>query len=686
MPRPSPNLNTDTELEALSDSLKRRDLYQKSRPIFRQKLQNMRSYISPREKMLPSEWAERYGLIDPINPAAGTIKLFNYQKELLDCVVDPDVSEISILKSARVGATRLMTLAIGFFLEQDPQSVMLVQPTVSDAEDFSGSEIMPMLQNTPVLAELKRGVSRGIKQDTQTDFQFLNGSILRLRGAASDASFRRVATSVGFGDEIDALGWQPKKNSEGSKLDLFRKRGMTKDKSKFYWASTPTWKHSSLIEPSYLNGDQRKWHVKCPHCSEYQVLQFGGKETDHGLKWKINEYGHVEDAWMVCIENGCIIEEFHKNDLDQSGEWRPTSIPKKPGHRSYHLWSGISLFKKAGWKYLAQEFLDAKGNPEKLMVFVNTILGESFDARADLKPEVSIHELSSNLQSYNPTSVPNSVDVLTAGVDVQTGKKSPTKAEEAARVEVSIWGHAKNNTSYLISHTIIAGKFSDSKLQANLDTLLTTPVIRQDGTQLIIQATAIDLGGHYTEQVKAFCNGRMNRNVWAVKGKNNKVGTRSGAVWPKKPSRKERSVFYLLDTQLQKDIFFDSLNSGRIHFPIGTQTRYFKGISSETKIAAATGGFHWSKLNKSAYGEPLDCAIYAFAALHGLKRISKRWRSLDSIQDAKTTNVESPKNINLSETIVEDNELNVLAIAPKPPNFKNKKRGNGNQVRSKFLR
>jgi phage terminase large subunit GpA-like protein len=56
------------------------------------------------------------------------------------------------MKSARVGYTLCVSAAIGYFIDQDPSSMLVVQPTVDDAKGFSKETIAPMLRDVPVLA------------------------------------------------------------------------------------------------------------------------------------------------------------------------------------------------------------------------------------------------------------------------------------------------------------------------------------------------------------------------------------------------------------------------------------------------------------------------------------------------------------------------------------------------------
>ncbi|MDP1045497.1 phage terminase large subunit family protein, partial [Klebsiella pneumoniae] len=61
---------------------------------------------------------------------------------------------------------------------------------------------------------------------------------------------------------------------EGDQIKLGIKRTESFWNRKIIMGSTPTVKGESRIEKSYANSDQRKYFVPCPHCGEYQVLEW----------------------------------------------------------------------------------------------------------------------------------------------------------------------------------------------------------------------------------------------------------------------------------------------------------------------------------------------------------------------------------------------------------------------------
>jgi phage terminase large subunit GpA-like protein len=58
------------------------------------------------------------------------------------------------MKSARVGYTKIINATVGYYIDQDPCPIMVVQPTIEDAQGYSKEEIAPMLRDCPALAAI----------------------------------------------------------------------------------------------------------------------------------------------------------------------------------------------------------------------------------------------------------------------------------------------------------------------------------------------------------------------------------------------------------------------------------------------------------------------------------------------------------------------------------------------------
>ena len=95
----------------------------------------------------------------------------------------------------------------------------------------------------------------------------------------------------------------------------------------------------SPIEWEYEQSDKRKYWVPCPHCDEYQVLQWKNEAGDYCIKWDGDD---VENAFYVCQVSGCAIEHEHKAEMLAKGEWRA----EKPfaGRAGFWIWEAYSPF------------------------------------------------------------------------------------------------------------------------------------------------------------------------------------------------------------------------------------------------------------------------------------------------------------------------------------------------------
>lgn len=572
-----------------------------------------RENLLPPPKLTLSQWAERYAVLSRETSAqTGRFRAFGYQTGMLDAVTDPSVEKISVMKSARVGYTKLMDHAVGFYLHQDPSPVLVVQPRVEDAESYSKTEIAPMLRDTPVLAAIAGDQKAKNSDQTILAKTFRNGSSLTLVGANSPAGFRRITSRVVMFDEVDAYPVDGAGN-EGDQIALGTKRTETFWNRKIVLGSTPTVKGYSRIEKSFAESDQRYFHVPCPHCGEFQVLEWGGPDTPHGMKWDKDENGNgiPESTYYVCKHNGCIVYEVDKADMVSAGEWRAS----KPfnGHAGFHIWAGYSLFPNAAWPNLVAEWLRVKDDPLARQTFINLVLGEPYEDRGERA--LNEAKLASRTEVWS-AEVPDGVAVITAAGDVQDD-----------RVEVETVGWGRNEERWSLDHAVFEGDPESDELWARVDAYLKRLWVRADGRRFEVMAACIDSGGHHTQKVYEFCKARLGRRIWAIKGESARGGARS-PVWPtKKPTSRTKASFrpVIIGVNAAKDVIRARLHveepgPGYMHFPADRDINYFAQLVSERSVAKLVNGqrFRVWELPPGRANEALDLAVYSYAALCGL--------------------------------------------------------------------
>ena len=167
------------------------------------------------------------------------------------------------MKSARVGYTKMLDHAIGYYLHQDPSPILLVQPRVEDAEDYSKTEIAPMLRDTPVLAAIAGDPKSKKTDQTILKKTMLNGASVTLVGANSPGGFRRITCRIVLFDEVDGYP-AGGAGAEGDQIALGKKRSETFWNRKVVLGSTPTVKGVSRIEKAFAETDQRYYFVPLP--------------------------------------------------------------------------------------------------------------------------------------------------------------------------------------------------------------------------------------------------------------------------------------------------------------------------------------------------------------------------------------------------------------------------------------
>ena len=91
----------------------------------------------PPPRLRLSEYADQFAVMTGSAAEKGKWNTLPYQREILDCFTEPAVETIACMKSARVGWTKMLGVAVQFYSHQDPCPVMIVQAVKEDAEGYS---------------------------------------------------------------------------------------------------------------------------------------------------------------------------------------------------------------------------------------------------------------------------------------------------------------------------------------------------------------------------------------------------------------------------------------------------------------------------------------------------------------------------------------------------------------------
>src|SRR5262249_43510729 len=150
--------------------------------------------------------------------------------------------------------------------------------------------------------------------------------------------------------------------------------------------------------------------VPCPSCGVFDFIRW------ERLHWTEEA---LDDVRLHCESCGALIEERHKAELLERGEWRATA--EGDGRTAgFHISTLCAPIGWRSWADCAREFRVANealenGDPTKLKKFVNTVLGETWEERGQ---SFEATDLKNRLEGY-AAEVPAGVGILTASVDVQ---------------------------------------------------------------------------------------------------------------------------------------------------------------------------------------------------------------------------------------------------------------------------
>lgn len=460
----------------------------------------------------------------------GQWRTLPYQREPLDAFTDPQVEMVVMMKSARVGWTKMLGVVIQQFTHQDPCPVMIVQPVKEDAEGYSKEEIKPLFEDTPCLRGLiSESKARNTASNTILLKQLSNGGLIDIVNAASGRSFRRKSRKVVLFDEVDAYP----RLDEGDPIKLGRNR------ADYYWdrkiglGGTPIFK-GGKTEEWFLRGDQRRFYVPCPFCQAMQVLRW---------EQMIREGEHA--GWYSCENCAEPIPHSKKRWMVERGEWRATTVSQQPGLVSFHIWAAYSYSPAADWSILVREHAEAleamkRGDPDAMQTFHNTVLGEPWEdsisgkLTVDGLTERRKNEAAGN--GYPEGTVPDGVLLITAGVDVQGGGGSIGE-----RLVVTFWGWGRGEEGWHLGHWEIDGDPRQPETLGQLDQVSGTKWRTDNGAELRLALGGIDDGGYATHEVREWCRSR--KSVWVpMKGANQKGKPLIGRGSPVDVNRKNQGV------------------------------------------------------------------------------------------------------------------------------------------------
>lgn len=625
-----------------------------------------RRNLCPIPKLTVSEWADQYRFLSSegsSEPGRWRTDRAPYQREIMDAFTQYGIWKVVVKSCSQIGKSDIMNNVIGRFAMLAPAPIMMVQPTIDMAQDYSKSRIAPMIRDSKALGDIFRDVKSRDSGNTILSKLFPGGRLI-MGGANSPAGLASRPIKILLCDEVDRFPLSA--GSEGDPIDLASKRMTTFWDRVMGLFSTPTNMGESRIDDEYMEGTQEEWQHCCPNCGEYHLITHRNLTADYESYEDKKGQKHVKVnsvSWR-CPDCGYDFGEIEMHHAEQKYVAQNGSAWAN-GVRSFFVncWSSPWL----KWADVMQEYLEAKGDPEREKVVYNTRFGESYERKGNFEgPEMFLERR----EDYG-AELTNDVLLLTAAVDVQDN-----------RLEYEICGWGVGEECYGIKKDIILGVPDTQAVWDMLDEQLDRPYVRPDGVRLVVARTFIDSGGHYSNAVYNYCLRRLRRQRFAIKGastpgvplihKYSKVTVANRYTIPLVMLGVDSAKQYVMDR-----LSIEDKGPKYFHFPLDTDDFkhgydeiYFKGLISEQRVPHKKNGriiWQWEVIAKDKRNEPLDLRGYNLACLKSLNPDFERLKEVILAKNTENNGVVDLKTANKAKKPAEN--------SPKKPVYGCIKRG-----------
>ncbi len=535
----------------------------------------------------PSDWNEDHRVITTSEspfPGKFSYDRTPYLREIIDCMhVGHPSHTIAVKKGAQIGfSTGVIEGGVGWIISESPGNILFLTGHSDLSEEaieridhmIDGTGIRPLIRSSVLRAKNKR------TGDTNKSKEYPGGKLVS-GSAGNHKLLRQRSVRYGFIDDFDAAVRSTKKSGNTRRM-IEQRFAAYSEQMKLFYISTPELLQSSNIEPVYLLGDQRKFHIPCPCCGVLIVLEWSienehKKKEKGGIVWELDNDNRLipDSVGYVCQECGGFFDDSNKHDLLLSGEWKPTAVPSRVGYYSYHI---SSLYAPPGmydWEHYVDQYLEA--NPpggdvieEYEKTFQNLVLGEPYVATADAP---KANDLQKKIRSYEIGIIPEalSIDDGNGKIVLLTCACDLNGIEEDARLDYEVLAWSETGSSYSITQgsigTFIPREGSKKKkvdrerwtyehhrsnsVWPEFEKILNTVFVSDTDRKLKIGFAGVDCG-HYTAFAYTYID-NTNCPVVGLKGKDADKYIRFGVDVASFRPAKERSELYLVEVGMLKD-------------------------------------------------------------------------------------------------------------------------------------
>ena len=611
--------------------------------------------LKAQDRQRLADWAAQYFLMaGESSQQKGGWVAWVFQIGIMDFMSDDRIEELYVIKSKRVGYTKMVTAFVAYCIAHLRRNLALWQPTDDDRDSYVKSEIDPVLDQIEAVRSARK---TGAKDADTIKLKQFRSSVVHLLGGKAARAFRRITVAVAILDEWSKFDARIEKTGDAKGLAKGRLEGAPYPK--FIGGTTPLLKGLDQAETACELADGMvRFHIDCPHCGLDHPLTWGGKDKAHGFKW---EPGKPETVRHVCphCRESITQADYLKQCTPADNTWRVGAwVCEKTGKRygadrtwrdhmgmpcrpprtlGLHTWSAYSP--QRSWASIVREMLDAKVALEKgdvgpMQLFVNETLGETWELKGDRSDEHALQERA-KAETFTLGTVPRGGLVLTAGIDVQRN-----------RWEVAVWAWGRGLESWTVDHHVIEGNPASEEDWDLVTTYLQRRYVQDwHGGSMGLSAITIDS----SDQTQAVYNWvRKSQHVLpclrAIKGASEEhkpiLGSASsqevnwrGQKWP------NGIKLWSIGVDSAKDLLLGQLGiskpgPGYVHMAPELPREWFEQLTAEQRVMVRVAGkdtYRWVPRRKR--NEVLDCRNYALHAAYSLGLhtfTDKRWTQIEA--------------------------------------------------------
>lgn len=392
---------------------------------------------------------------------------------------------VVLVTSTQVGKTTAFLNYLYYIITYDPDNTLIILDSNKTAEKLSRVRVRPFLRTQVKLDSLQKGTQVDYDKSSSTNnISLAAGKNILIGSARSASDLCSFSCKYLLCDETSR--YPTVLDKEGDPITLALQRQETYTRSMAILTSTPTTEDCTIWQ-HYKLGTQNRWSAVCT-CGHYMPVEY--KDID---------FTDIEHPTYACPKCGTVYDEYtlqYKLKHAYAPDANPDPFRDSYGRvcKSYHV-PGTLCPERYTWKYLREKELAARQmGPGGYQSFVNTSLGEVYYPGID--ESIDVNKMVQCRRYFDKDHIPKWVQFVTCGIDTQDN-----------RFELIVIGSDKSRKHIcFIERKIITGDLRQSQVWTDLlnhlnDFRCTT----RDGRVLPIQISCIDSGGHFTQDVYAFC-------------------------------------------------------------------------------------------------------------------------------------------------------------------------------------